>query len=102
MLKANQHKGEPVPDALDEYDRHRNAEVLEDYAELFELLTQMHRRYPHWRFGQMVTNLAGWSGKTRPGNPYDVPDQCLVETARSHLAKRHAGAPAAPEDGSGG
>jgi hypothetical protein len=77
-------------DAIDEYDRHRNVEVLGDYEQLFELLRQMHRQYPHWRFGQMITNLASWSGKTKPGNAYDVPDGRLLETARSHLAQRSA------------
>jgi hypothetical protein len=77
-------------DAVDEYDRDRNAEVLEDYEVLFDVLRQMHAQYPHWRFGQMITNLAGWSGKTREGNPYDVPDERLLETARRHLAERRS------------
>lgn len=74
----------------DEYDRDKNAEVLEDYGELFDVLRQMHRQHPNWRFGQMITNLAGWSGKTREGNTYDVPDERLLETARRHLAGKRA------------
>jgi len=73
---------------IDEYDRDRNAEVLEDYEALFDAFRQMHRLYPDWRFGQMIANLATWSGKTRDGNVYDVPDERLLEVARQHLAKR--------------
>ena len=77
-------------DVVDEYDRDRNAEVLEDYETLFDVLRRMHRLYPDWRFGQMITNLAAWSGKTREGNVYDVPDERLIEVARRHLTTREA------------
>jgi hypothetical protein len=93
-IQHNQHQTPPeLRDVADEYDRHRNAEILSDYEELFEILRQMHRQYPHWRFGQMITNLASWSGKTKPGNPYDVPDARLLEIARKHLAQRAARRP---------
>ena len=83
-------------DLVDEYDRDRHAEVLQDYDALFRVLREMHQLYPEWRFGQMIANLATWSGKTRPGNVYDVPDERLVEAAREHLAARQIEASKAP------
>jgi hypothetical protein len=29
--------------------------------ELFEALAELARRYPHWRIGQLVANVAGWA-----------------------------------------
>jgi hypothetical protein len=81
----------------DPYDRHRNAELLEDWDGLFDVLRELHATYPDWRFGQLITNLALWSGSTELGTTYDVPDERLLETARKHLAKRRA--EAAPSSG---
>ena len=32
-----------------------------DRAELFAALAELSRRYPHWRVGQLVANVAGWA-----------------------------------------
>ena len=77
-------------DVVDEYDREHHAEVVAEYEELFAALRELHRRHPHWRFGQMIVNLAAMSGTTRPGEPYDVPDERLVKAARDLLSKRPA------------
>jgi hypothetical protein len=38
-------------------------------------------RYPHWRFGQLVANLAGWAD----AELWDVEDGRLLAAASSHL-----------------
>ena len=35
-----------------------------DRAEAFAALAELARRYPHWRIGQLVTNVAGWATST--------------------------------------
>lgn len=55
--------------------------MIESLTELFEALTQLHRRYPQWRMGQLVANLAGWADQ----EIWDVEDQQLLEAARGHL-----------------
>lgn len=50
-------------------------------ADLFEVLAELRQRYPAWRFGQLIANVAGWADK----DVWDVEDDDLLETARSHL-----------------
>jgi hypothetical protein len=50
-------------------------------SELFEVLAELRRRYPAWRFGQLVANIAGWADQ----DVWDVEDDRLIEAARSHL-----------------
>ncbi|MGI6416207.1 MAG: hypothetical protein ACOX1P_11100 [Thermoguttaceae bacterium] len=52
-----------------------------DFAELMEVLAELHRRYPDWRLGQLVANVAGWADR----EIWDVEDKQLFEAARSHL-----------------
>ena len=52
-------------------------------AELFAALAELARRYPDWRFGQLVCNLADWSGETA----WDAEDTELLAAARRHLAQ---------------
>ena len=54
--------------------------------ELLELLAKVQERYPHWRFGQLVCNVASWAGGDRPGDAWDVSDADLMKAARDHLA----------------
>jgi hypothetical protein len=49
--------------------------------ELLEALATLSRRYPHWRFGQLVANIAGWAGQ----EIWDVEDEELLAAARLHL-----------------
>ena len=51
-------------------------------TDLLEVLAELRRRYPAWRFGQMIANIAGWADQ----EVWDVDDDVLLETARSHLA----------------
>ena len=50
-------------------------------SELLETLAELRRRYPAWRFGQMIENIAGWADQ----DVWDVSDDALLEAAQSHL-----------------
>ena len=53
----------------------------EKSSELLETLAELRRRYPAWRFGQMIENIAGWADQ----DVWDVSDDDLLEAARVHL-----------------
>lgn len=50
-------------------------------AELIEALAELSQRYPHWRFGQLVANVAGWAD----ADVWDAEDAPMLAAARSHL-----------------
>ena len=52
--------------------------------ELFARLAELSRRYPHWRVGQLISNVAGWSD----AEVWDVEDEQLLTAAEAHLAAR--------------
>lgn len=52
-----------------------------DRAELMAAIAELCRRYPHWRFGQLVSNVAGWADV----NVWDVEDEQLLAAAQAHL-----------------
>jgi hypothetical protein len=52
-----------------------------DRRELFIALAEVARRYPHWRIGQLVANVAGWADSV----VWDVEDAELLSAARYHL-----------------
>jgi hypothetical protein len=52
-------------------------------ADLLAVLAQLCERYPDWRFGQLVANVAGWTDQ----DVWDVEDEQLLEAARLHLAQ---------------
>lgn len=52
-----------------------------DRGELFAALAELARRYPHWRVGQLVVNVAGWAD----AGVWDVDDGPLLAAARAHL-----------------
>lgn len=52
-----------------------------DRTELFAALAELSRLYPHWRFGQLVANLAGWAD----AEVWDAEDGQLLSAARKHL-----------------
>lgn len=49
--------------------------------ELFAALSELARRYPHWRVGQLVANVAGWAD----AEVWDAEDAQLLAAARAHL-----------------
>jgi hypothetical protein len=52
------------------------------HDELMDLLAELRRRYPHWRLGQLVANIAGWAD----ADVWDAEDSQLADAARAHLA----------------
>jgi len=60
-------------------------------AELFNALAELCRRYPDWRFGQLIANVAGWADQ----EIWDIEDEQLLAAAQAHLresAGRETGA----------
>lgn len=56
-------------------------------AELLNPLAAMSDRYPDWRFGQLVANIAGWADV----DVWDVDDDQLLAAARAHLQHVESG-----------
>ncbi len=52
-----------------------------DRAALFEALAELCRRYPNWRFGQLVANVSGWADV----DIWDVEDEQLRVAIQAHL-----------------
>jgi hypothetical protein len=50
-------------------------------AELMEAIAELQRRYPAWRLGQLIVNVAGWADQ----EVWDVEDEQLLAAARLHL-----------------
>ncbi len=48
---------------------------------LLRALADLCDRYPHWRFGQLVSNVAGWAD----ADQWDVEDAQLLAAIASHL-----------------
>jgi hypothetical protein len=53
----------------------------EPRADLLAAITALSQRYPDWRIGQLVANVAGWADQ----GIWDVEDKQLLEAARVHL-----------------
>ena len=53
----------------------------EPRADLLKAIAELCHRYPHWRFGQLVANIAGWADQ----EIWDVEDDQLLIAALSHL-----------------
>ncbi len=47
----------------------------------FSALLKLSRRYPHWRIGQLVANVAGWAD----AEIWDVVDEQLLRAAQLQL-----------------
>ena len=50
-------------------------------AKLIEALEEIGQRFPNWRFGQLLDNVAGWADV----RTWDIEDQQLLDAARSYL-----------------
>ena len=48
---------------------------------LLAAIAELCQRYPDWRLGQLVVNVAGWADQ----EVRDVEDEQLLEAARLHL-----------------
>lgn len=47
---------------------------------LLEAIAELCERYPNWRLGQLVANVAGWTDV----DVWDVEDEQLLAAARAH------------------
>jgi hypothetical protein len=52
-----------------------------DTLDLMAVLTELQKRYPDWRFAQLICNVAGWADV----DIWDVEDRELLAAAREHL-----------------
>jgi hypothetical protein len=50
-------------------------------ADLLAVIAELCQRYPHWRLGQLIANVAGWADQ----EIWDIDDEQLLEAARLHL-----------------
>ncbi len=48
---------------------------------LLKAINQLAERYPEWRFGQLVSNVAGWAD----AGLWDIDDEQLLAAATLHL-----------------
>ena len=62
-------------------------DMNEQSPELLETIAELHRRYPDWRLGQLIANVADWADQ----GIWDVEDEQMLAAAQSHLHHRQAG-----------
>ncbi len=61
--------------------------------QLMQALGEMWGRYPEWRLGQMICNLAAWARQPAgpegaAGDLWDIEDEELLAAIRQHFARR--------------
>jgi len=61
----------------------------QQHDQLSSTIAELRTRYPDWRLGQLVANVAGWADR----DIWDVEDEQLLDAARLHL-EQHAAAEA--------
>ena len=54
-----------------------------DREELLTLIASLSQRYPEWRLGQLLANIAGWADQ----EIWDVEDEQLLEAAGTHISQ---------------
>lgn len=57
-----------------------------DRTDVLDILARMADKYPHWRMGQLIANLAGWAER----EIWEMEDQELIDAARGHLERSKA------------
>ncbi len=55
----------------------------QERADLLLVIGQLCEKYPHWRLGQLVANIAGWADK----EIWDVEDEQLLAAAELHISQ---------------
>jgi hypothetical protein len=61
----------------------------QERVDLLAAIAELCERYPHWRLGQLIANVAGWADE----EIWDIEDEHLLAAARSHLAQLTSTAP---------
>ena len=55
-------------------------------TELLNAIAELGNGYPHWRFGQLIANVAGWCDvEVWDVEVWDVEDEQLLAAAKAHL-----------------
>ncbi len=54
------------------------------HEELLELVGELWKEYPHWRLGQLLSNVAGWIDQ----DLWDADDEQMLPAIRLHLQER--------------
>lgn len=67
-------------------------------AELLTAISQLSERYPDWRLGQLIANIAGWADR----DIWDVEDEQLLEAIRLHFEQLIQPTPVASSRTNGG
>ncbi|MEX0718717.1 MAG: hypothetical protein WD066_19135 [Planctomycetaceae bacterium] len=65
------------------------------HAALLNAIAELGERYPDWRFGQLVANVADWADTEL----WDIDDERLLDAARAHLDRSRASEAAASGGG---
>jgi hypothetical protein len=55
----------------------------EQREDVLAAIVALCERYPQWRLGQLIANVAGWADQ----EIWDIEDQELLAAARVHLAQ---------------
>jgi hypothetical protein len=55
--------------------------ISPERQELLQQMAALCDRYPHWRVGQLVANLAGWAD----AEVWDAEDSQLLAAANAHI-----------------
>jgi hypothetical protein len=55
--------------------------MCEQRADLLAAIAELGRRYPEWRLGQLIANIAGWTDQ----EIWDVEDEQLLAAVQAHL-----------------
>jgi hypothetical protein len=71
--------------------------INQERADLLASIAALCQRYPDWRLGQLIANVAGWADQ----EIWDVEDQQLLEAARLHLEQLKPVTPLASSRSSG-
>jgi hypothetical protein len=66
--------------------------------ELLAAVSELGRRYPDWRLGQLIANVAGWADR----EVWDVEDQQLLDAVRLHLQQATSDEPTTAQSHRGG
>jgi hypothetical protein len=48
---------------------------------LLKAISQLAERYPNWRFGQLISNVAGWAD----ADLWNIEDEQILAAALAHL-----------------
>jgi hypothetical protein len=58
--------------------------------ELLSLFAELSELYPSMRFGQLVSNVAGWARGPVVSATYDATDEEMITAAKKNLAFRRS------------